>query len=641
MNELFRVTLFLLLLTSGVLGQTTRFDKSVLFKHWQLDKFEKDFHFVGNVNEVSGYSESDRALLFKTGSYAKVATRELSGSSSYSVLIDFKIPNTGRWYSFLQLSPDNKDDGELFINPNGSFGVGEVGYSRYSISSGEWYRMVVTFGTNGLVSYYLDGHLSHKNIVPGDRFKLGEELLFFADDNGEDGPIMVSNVAIFTEELSPDEVRGLKGFGHKISTDWVPIQPNYQIIDGTTAIISWKSDDTITTLVNYGTDISKINLQAKGRNKLGYHQVRLEDLNPGKEYFFQCVSGWDTSNVYSFQTLTSGADSNGEIADNNTSDKNSGVIVGTLAFLLILASIYGLYTKRRLEYFRREKNLVSASFSKRLAVLEELLHYKEQKLWENQLNSDESIILISKDNLIQKVNHRFRECIGHEETPLTGMSFDDLLTETGKQEWDKFLGSIDSYQRPIEYLGLGMNAGKMQGIVDLEVTNLLNDPSVNGLMIKFIQFKANQNITMAGDNGEQSDLNKVKKELAIKNEMLARKNELLQKISNRSGEFNNPEMDSIVRDLKIDQFSDQQWDQFQHHLELLDENFTKRLGAAYPALSNKEQRYCIYIRLKLSTKEIAGLMNISPESVKKARYRISKKVNLPQGTKLASFLEGL
>lgn len=53
-----------------------------------------------------------------------------------------------------------------------------------------------------------------------------------------------------------------------------------------------------------------------------------------------------------------------------------------------------------------------------------------------------------------------------------------------------------------------------------------------------------------------------------------------------------------------------------------------RLRTSYPGLTAYDLRLCTYLKANLSTKEIATLLNITPDSVKKAKHRLRKKLSM-------------
>ena len=68
-------------------------------------------------------------------------------------------------------------------------------------------------------------------------------------------------------------------------------------------------------------------------------------------------------------------------------------------------------------------------------------------------------------------------------------------------------------------------------------------------------------------------------------------------------------------------------------------NFMERLQAQYPQLSVQERRLLLLLRIGLSSKEIATLLNISPKSVEISRYRLRKKLNLERDVNLVQFTQ--
>lgn len=82
------------------------------------------------------------------------------------------------------------------------------------------------------------------------------------------------------------------------------------------------------------------------------------------------------------------------------------------------------------------------------------------------------------------------------------------------------------------------------------------------------------------------------------------------------------------------------WKVFEQNFDLIHEKFFRKLHETYPALTPNDLRLCAYLRLNLTTKEIADLLHISIKGVEVARYRLRKKLSLPgEVTLLTFFLE--
>ncbi|MFT7157763.1 MAG: tetratricopeptide (TPR) repeat protein [Parvicella sp.] len=77
---------------------------------------------------------------------------------------------------------------------------------------------------------------------------------------------------------------------------------------------------------------------------------------------------------------------------------------------------------------------------------------------------------------------------------------------------------------------------------------------------------------------------------------------------------------------------------FQSNIEKVNHQFLKKLHTNYQGLTTNETHLCGLIRLGLTTKEVASIKNISPDSVEVSRYRLRKKLALPEGTDLNLFL---
>lgn len=97
----------------------------------------------------------------------------------------------------------------------------------------------------------------------------------------------------------------------------------------------------------------------------------------------------------------------------------------------------------------------------------------------------------------------------------------------------------------------------------------------------------------------------------------------------------------LMKTLDSEFNSDQDWEQFELHFDQVHENFLKRLRSSYPQLTPKDLRMCAYLRMNLSTKEIAPLMNISVRGVEISRYRLRKKFDLSREDNLIDFLMNL
>ncbi|MCH5242916.1 MAG: hypothetical protein J1F67_10960 [Muribaculaceae bacterium] len=95
--------------------------------------------------------------------------------------------------------------------------------------------------------------------------------------------------------------------------------------------------------------------------------------------------------------------------------------------------------------------------------------------------------------------------------------------------------------------------------------------------------------------------------------------------------------DKVVVDIN----SDEVLKRVEAEFDIVHDNFIKKLRERYPNLSNNEIMLCAYLKMNLSTKEIAPLLNISQRGVETLRYRLRKKLNLEREDSLSSFISNL
>ncbi len=81
-----------------------------------------------------------------------------------------------------------------------------------------------------------------------------------------------------------------------------------------------------------------------------------------------------------------------------------------------------------------------------------------------------------------------------------------------------------------------------------------------------------------------------------------------------------------------------EWEIFEYNFNQVHEEFFNQLKKQYPDLTHKDLKICAYIKMNLSTKEIAQLLNISIRGVETHRYRLKRKLNLENDNSLASYL---
>ena len=137
------------------------------------------------------------------------------------------------------------------------------------------------------------------------------------------------------------------------------------------------------------------------------------------------------------------------------------------------------------------------------------------------------------------------------------------------------------------------------------------------------------------------------KELASQTLHLVQKNTFIQELmENLQNIKNSPEkfkmeFRRIVMLLKKENASDKDWEVFKTYFSEVHNDFDQKLKTLYTDISEKEIRLAAFLRMNLTTKEIAATLNVLPDSILKSKYRLKKKLGLDKETDLTTFLNGL
>jgi DNA-binding CsgD family transcriptional regulator len=144
----------------------------------------------------------------------------------------------------------------------------------------------------------------------------------------------------------------------------------------------------------------------------------------------------------------------------------------------------------------------------------------------------------------------------------------------------------------------------------------------------------------------ESEIEYKNSELASSAMNLVQKKEFILKIKdtlkhlnkNEKESLDSQELKKLLRSLAEEEKLNDEWEQFSIHFNNVHGDFLVKLSEKYPTLKAHELKLCAYLRMNLSSKEIAQLMSISVRGVEISRYRLRKKLNIPTETNLFQFL---
>ncbi len=95
----------------------------------------------------------------------------------------------------------------------------------------------------------------------------------------------------------------------------------------------------------------------------------------------------------------------------------------------------------------------------------------------------------------------------------------------------------------------------------------------------------------------------------------------------------------MVKDIDNKLDFDDDWENLKKHFDAVHTGYVDRLSKLHPSLTEIELRHCIFIKLRMQTKEIANILHIDPRSVQASRYRLKKKMDLEENTDLKKYLQ--
>lgn len=155
------------------------------------------------------------------------------------------------------------------------------------------------------------------------------------------------------------------------------------------------------------------------------------------------------------------------------------------------------------------------------------------------------------------------------------------------------------------------------------------------------QLENEQQLMQFNNDKLKQDIENKNRELAISTMSLIKKNEFLNNIKEELKKANNDDnavLKPVIKIIDKNLNNTDDWKFFQEAFNNADKDFLKKVKSKHQNLTPNDLKLCAYLRLNLSSKEIAPLLNISPRSVEVKRYRLRKKMNLPHEASLTNYI---
>jgi DNA-binding CsgD family transcriptional regulator len=137
----------------------------------------------------------------------------------------------------------------------------------------------------------------------------------------------------------------------------------------------------------------------------------------------------------------------------------------------------------------------------------------------------------------------------------------------------------------------------------------------------------------------QQEIESKNRELAISTLSLIKKNEFLNNLKAELKAFRGPsDIYAVIKTIDRNISSEDDWKFFEEAFNNADKGFLQNIREKHRDLTPSDLRLCAYLRLNLTSKEIAPLLNISVRSVEVKRYRLRKKLGLSRQESLSDYI---
>lgn len=142
-------------------------------------------------------------------------------TNQYTIVMDARVTDLTQYHIFYNTTNDAADNGEIYIDPNGGLGGNGStgGYSPYGVNDGAWFRLTCVADLGNYFNIYVDGQLvwtaaAGKFDADGRLALNPVEILLAHDNDGEDWPFDIAEVAIYDRALSEQEIIDMAGYAH-------------------------------------------------------------------------------------------------------------------------------------------------------------------------------------------------------------------------------------------------------------------------------------------------------------------------------------------------------------------------------------------------------------------------------------------
>jgi tetratricopeptide (TPR) repeat protein len=284
---------------------------------------------------------------------------------------------------------------------------------------------------------------------------------------------------------------------------------------------------------------------------------------------------------------------------------------------------------------------------KQVLLAKKRLDTKEQRIREMQLKSAQPFGLFNSDFQLLEQNEGLLDLLKPEKTDQLVNLLDHLPSVKGI-ELTELVAGLNPFEN-VHFQWVLDGSGELKAI-DFTIIHLLEDPSVEAYLLEgkdrtseYLQEQRVRKELQTKIREREEDLIEVSNDVALSHLLLESKNKTLQEIASKLEDFNELGINTsqLKQILYQDEHQERFWLNFVRYFDRAHEGFFKKLNSRHPGISLNDEKHCAYLRMRFNNKEVALIMGISVDSVKKARQRLKKKLSLEPEKSLNDYLYGL
>ena len=162
---------------------------------------------------------------------------------------------------------------------------------------------------------------------------------------------------------------------------------------------------------------------------------------------------------------------------------------------------------------------------------------------------------------------------------------------------------------------------------------------INSKKIKLKEIEKKESIASLENEKLQQDIENKNRELAVSTMSMIKKNQFLNRIKDDLKSLENHlKISKVIKTIDNNLNNEDDWKFFEQAFNNTDREFLKKIKSVHISLTKNDLKLCAYLRLNLSSKDIAPLLNISLRSVEIKRYRLRKKLKLSHNEGLTEYI---